>query len=312
MKVRFTLPVRGVLRVQAAVPISLNAWSFEFRENDNGFVDQICIEIDQIPEENWPTISESKIKEINGVPVFPFVRNPTAVSFQEIKDKILKLEGYLAPFGLTAIDFNLVKEEWFPGKNDKEVSLFSGFSLQKGTPEPICDPIGIEFTSKLIVASNLENNIGNAVSYFRMAQFQLMSGYYIESIRYFYFFFEFLFGNGKHKKTQVLAEFDKSQKFKDYVQRQVYKEPSNEFLRTTRKYETLAKNPGSYGFFEFLFDLRGAVQHASKNSPKRWHPSLQEEFEDEAVCLMHLAEVICFDLVVEHTKEVKYAASAGS
>ena len=56
--------------------------------------------------------------------------------------------------------------------------------------------------------------------------------------------------------------------------------------------------------YEFLVELRGNIQHASQRSLRIWHPSREHEFEDEAVCVINLAEEICLGMAMKKMMSV--------
>ena len=154
MKVRYILPVRGLLRVCDDSPLQIDERTFQFIvDRDTGYVDNIVIQISNVPEEKWPTLSEIQQNPTLGMPQFPFDVNSNALRFSDIEPKIINLESYLSVFGLEAIDFPFIREEWVPDSNDERASILSGFSALRlpFKQEPVAEPLTNETLLRCIV-----------------------------------------------------------------------------------------------------------------------------------------------------------------
>jgi hypothetical protein len=57
MKVRYTIPVRGTLRLTSTDPIKYESWNFEFRvDGETGFVNALIIEVLNIPRDTLANV----------------------------------------------------------------------------------------------------------------------------------------------------------------------------------------------------------------------------------------------------------------
>ncbi|MCA1807210.1 MAG: hypothetical protein LC687_05090 [Actinobacteria bacterium] len=298
MKVRFTMPVRGMLRIAEAAPVQLYDWAFEFiHSSESGYVEKLVIEIRQIPKENWPTITTIEPDPTATIPVFPLLPNPKKVHFGEIEAQILNLESYLSAFGLTELVIGEVAEEWFLELGDEQISMQSGYSMTKGTPPPPTEPLTEQEVLRCIVASNKANHTTAALAHFRMGQAEFFAGRYIEAIRHLYFAVEYLFAKGNSKKKQTSQAFSDSTELTKVVAEVLLESNDPHFAALCLKYpKLLAKTSAS--FFDFLVDLRGSLQHANPHTATKFHPSLQGKYEHEAICLMNVAMAVCFDRVM--------------
>ncbi|GGF75030.1 hypothetical protein GCM10011332_31340 [Terasakiella brassicae] len=308
MKVQYKLPIRGMLQVKNVEAIKFENWSFTFETGKDGkFVETLIIGIDHIPKEKWPTLIEVEQDPNAEIPRFPFTTNPDAIRFHSIEETIINLESFLSVYGLEEICFNEMSEEWIPSDDDEKVGLQSGFSISAGSLEPISDPVDNHFLACCIVASNQPSPNVAALSHFRIGLVHFHNGKYIESIRSLYICIETLFGNGKHQKRPTIQEFQKSDTL-NKITREMYFQStaSNLIERLKRKYPKLNTATSEVDFYEFLFDLRGEVQHANGFVRGKWHPSKQEEFKDEAVFLFNFTHHICWDIAEGNIATVEH------
>jgi hypothetical protein len=99
MKLRYTLPARGTLRVASEEAIRLNKWTFFFGVNkDTGYVDRLIIEISHVSEDHWPTIAHVQQDENPSMPRFPFEVNSAALRFKSFEPYVIAL-GKAPPVG---------------------------------------------------------------------------------------------------------------------------------------------------------------------------------------------------------------------
>jgi hypothetical protein len=106
------------------------------------------------------------------------------------------------------------------------------------------------------------------------------------------------------------VEFRKSADLIAAIAGLFYQGKHGAFERIRGKYAALKKSTSALNFLEFLVDLRGELQHANLHTSKKWHPSRQEEFKDEAVCILNVADRICRQMAIKAIKEAVKDARA--
>jgi hypothetical protein len=298
MKVRYTLPVRGLLRVYDHEPLRLYEWLFDFIANEEtGYIDSLAIEISNIPRDRWPTFSDVKQDLAKKIPEFPLELNKNAFSFREIEPNIINLESYLSVFGLESIELVNIKEEWICESEDEENScMWKIFSISREKPKIRNDPLTQEQLARCIVASSCSENDTAVLAHFRVGKVHFLSGRFIESIRHFYMSLEYKFAHGKFRKNAVLDEFSQSDELNRVVSKVFFEEFNESFEILKHKWSILKNAKHSKDFLRFLVELRGDIQHTSQYSLKKWHPSREHEFEHEAICVINVVEEICFEM----------------
>ncbi len=313
LKVSFTFPVAGTLRVHDDMPVNLSDWSFYFKTCEKtGYVDTLIIEVSNIPKEKWPTLTHIGQIPDAEIPRFPLAENPNAFQFKSIEPQVINLESYLSVYGLEEIHLPGLEVVWTEEDNDvidKGMSLGHSPSTRDQEPprdqEPQCEPLDKNFLARCIVASNSAGLEAAALAHFRIGQSHFNNQRYIEAIRNLYICVESLFANGHTSERKTIPEFKKSTDLQKAVESVLLNNPNKSFdtifdaKRT--KWPDLKKPTSFEGVLKFLFKLRGTIQHANGFTQGKWHPSQQHEFEHEAICVIQLVEEICCNIVERDT-----------
>lgn len=291
MKVCFTMPVNGMLRISETGLINFPSISFRFIENEEtGYVKSIEMTVFDVPKENWPTLTAVEQDPDATIPRFPFDVNPETLKFTDYTPQILNLESLLSLVGLESIEIQMVRVEWVPDADDEQVGIFSGYEMQKSKREPDSDPISDLTLAKIVAASSGEETETGGLAHFRVAINFFYQERYIDAIRYSYLAIEYLYANGHHKKRQTLNELNASPDL-NFAINSALKQASTKSVikQLQRKYLTLKEPITPSLLLEWAYSLRGNIQHGNPHSPRRWHPSRQEDFKDESVLLLNLA-----------------------
>jgi hypothetical protein len=290
MKVRYTIPVRGVLQVAFQAPVVLDSWAFSFHVNDKRLVDRLIIELSDIPEEKWPFLIEVQQDPQAKIPRFPFDSNPKAVKFSDIRSQLVNFEGLLGFYGLYAFEFSEIAEEWIPeSEEENEKSMFSGWSSSRPPCQSVSEPLTEADVCRLIVAANTDEESLLAFSHFRIGQEHLINGRYIEAIRHLFFVLEYEFGERKQTKAGLLENFVASRLLTKAIAETLINAEHKPFLALLKKYPSRKAEMES--IINFFIDLRGQVQHTN-NGKFKWHPRDEEKFQNEAICLMNVVEFV--------------------
>ena len=312
MKVRFSLPIKGKLRVADELPVKLQDWSFDFiTSEDTGFVDQLVIEIANVPKENWPTMTTVEQDPNAERPTFPFAVNPDAYQFKDFEPQIVNLESYLSVYGLEEICLRNLSVDWLPEENDEiDSGFFAGFSISHEPSDPRCGPLNNLYLAKCIVASNTAGTDAAALAHFRTGQTQYHERRYIDAIRSLYLCIESLFANNKTGERETLNEFRKSIDFTKAIQTVLLDQPPPSLIKIRDRYKALSTGLDVDSILQFIFHLRGQVMHANAFKQGKWHPSRQMDFENEAICVINVVEEICWNIAERDIEAVKRPGNA--
>jgi len=290
MKVRYTIPVRGVLKVTFQAPIVMDSWAFSFHTNDEGFVDRLIIELSDIPEEKWPFLIKAVQDSEAKIPRFPFDVSPNVLKFSDIRSQLVNFEGLLGFYGLYAFEFSEIAEEWIPASEEENKrSMLSSWSSSRPALQSVSEPLTEADLVRLIVAANTDEESLLAFSHFRIGQEHFVNSRYIEAIRHLFFVIEFEFGEGQSRQAGLLEKFTASPTLVNSVNEVLINSENKAFSALLKKY------PGEIidakSILEFWIKLRGRVQHTNKKKVK-WHPCDEEKFQNEAICLMNVVESV--------------------
>jgi len=304
MKVRYTLPARGALRVSGPQPIALHDWHFSFQVNeDTQFVDEISVEIHNVPKENWPTLQPVEQDPDAKIPRFPFDVNADALKFNDIHDKIVALESMLSVFGLWAIDYSTMEEEWISEEGDEKVGIFSGWKM-----EPQGDlsnhPVSNGVLARCIVAAGDNSSEYVSVAHFRLGREHFENRRYLEAIRHLFFFLEYEYGEGQYSKKGLIKRFGTSDELLQAIADEINSESNVAFVKIGDKIKWNDSKSSEEVVLEYIVELRGQVQHANGHTYKKWHPSRDEEYKFDAVFLMNLVGRICHDRIFKAMADV--------
>jgi len=299
MKVRFTLEARGKLKVDFDEPLVMENCAFNFmKDPESGYVREISIEISEVPQEKWPTLTRVPPDPDAKIPRFPFETNRNALNFWAIQSQFLSLESYLSVFGLASLAFETVREEWVHEPHDPNVSMQGGISMRPGDPKDIAPPLSKEMISRCIASSSAARvtEIDTLfLSYYRVAQINMQNRLYVDAFRYSYLCLECLFANRKFRKNQVLSEFSTNKELGDAIDEIFLQKNYKSFEAIRGKYPRFLATKSVTGICEFLIDLRGKLQHANTHVDLAWHPSKQYRYEKEALCIFSIADTICYN-----------------
>lgn len=305
MKVRYTLPARGVLRISDAQPIVLHDWHFFFQVNEHTqFVDRIIVEIQNVPEENWPTLRTVEQDPDAKIPRFPFAVNEDAFKYNDIHDKIVALESVLSVFGLWAIDYSTMGEEWIPQEGDNQTSLMGGWKFGPRDNWDNAEPVDNGLLARCIIAAGAKPTNYVSAAHYRLGREHFENCRYLETIRHLFFFLEYEYGEGKYSKKDITKNFMASEELKQVLAEEIAREQNATLRRAWEKFKDANSEVNVEAVIKYIVDLRGGIQHANKHTHKMWHPSRDEKFEHDAVFLMNVVGTICHSRVHQAMAEV--------
>ena len=298
MKVRYTLPARGVLRISDAQPIVLHDWHFFFQVNEHTqFVDRIIVEIQNVPEENWPTLRTVEQNPDAKIPRFPFAVNENALKYKDIHDKIVALESILSVFGLWAIDYSTMQEEWISQEGDEEASIFAGWKLESKVDLDNIAPVNNELLARCIIAAGRCATDFISTAHFRLGREHFENRRYLEAIRHLFFVLEYEYGQGVSGKRKLIKNFESSAELRQVLVDEINRDSNFILKRVSKKFKNDKQKIDEKTVIEYIISLRGTIQHANGYTNKKWHPSRDKDFQLDAVFLMNVVSAICHDRV---------------
>lgn len=308
MKVKFTMPIRGTLQLQHAGEIVFPDMVFRFvADSATGFVDRLELEVLNVPQDKWPTLIKVEQDPKAKVPRFPFNVNPNAIQLTTYVPQIINLESILSVFGLEEIDIASTKHEWITEPSDEQVGILQGMAPGERKPEPFAEPLSDETLARAVVASNgLESETGG-LAHFRAGLALFHATRYIDAVRYFYLCIEYLYAQGHHNKKQTLLALNSASQLVASIDHTLSSvTPAKAALqRLSKKYPQLAGSVTAEVFIDWMFHLRGNIQHGNPKSPTTWHPSRQRDFEQEAVLLLNIAYDVCWEISIARLRAVQ-------
>ena len=125
----------------------------------------------------------------------------------------------------------------------------------------------------------------------------MQSRQFIDAIRCSYFCIEHLFAKGKHGRRQTIEQFSKADELTSTIKALFFDGPHESFEKIRSIYKELKAAATPSDVLEFIFALRGLVQHSGRYHTGKWHPSRQYAFQHEAICLFNVVELICDQIV---------------
>ncbi len=253
-----------------------------------------------IPRENWPILLPAKLDPDAILPQFPFDVNPKAHRFADIEPFVINLEGILSLHGLEAIALEELSEKWVPESEPEKVGMMSGYSFSAPQVRTFAEPLDAKQLASCIVAAGCPESETVALAHFRAAQTHMQSRQFIDAIRCSYLCIEHLFANREHRRRQTIEQFSKADELTSTIKELFLDGHQHDSFEKIRpKHKELKGAVTTSDVLEFIFGLRGLVQHAGQNHTGKWHPSRQYAFQHEAVCLFNVAEQICDRIVTE-------------
>lgn len=246
MRVRYTMPARGTLRFASQEPLELYDFTFHFQADaSTGYVNKVTMEIANVPREHWPTITPVGQDPNAMMPRWPFETNKDALRFSAYEPHLINLEAYLSVFGLEAIEFHRLAEEWVRDPDDEMVSMEGGFSIGDRLVSPVCDPLSPMTLARCIAASKGPETDTLAIANFRVGQMQFQNGLYVEAIRHLYFCLEHEYADGQFNRRATVAAFCASKELSNITNELFFANKHPQFERLRGKYESLSVCPVS-------------------------------------------------------------------
>lgn len=289
MKCKYTFPVTGRVKSDKFNAILVDDLLFEFELNKESFLSKVIVTfpVPPAPEKrNAPDMNETGGDYLS-------VHEPRAAEIEEI---ILQFAIGLsmAPTGSKeSIDilFDSRKIEWINDSESEEnvsnVTVnFDGRLYDRHRVKQI--PFKM-FTRALITARVVGRH-DVALTFYKRGVVDSHAHHYIEAFYNFFFFFEYLYGNGKSGKTQLVKEFLKSSEFMDTIVKVLTEKIFSAIIPSDLVLFFSGMDPAE--FLTHIVTIRGRLHHPNKNRVRDWNPEKQRDFASETIIL----HFICIEI----------------
>lgn len=293
MKCIFKYPVKWIVKIDGVHPFTHNGWHFDFAQEDD-CISHIIITVPLTASDKLPALvpnpKDSRIIDLQ-------LNQPAST---ELLMKTLRtLEGFLSIYGLERITLDEADISWVAETEEEKKTLQQHhfkFKFTKRETSNLRAPFAV--VKRSVIASTEALDWEVPLSFYRKGTNDYHDRRYIDAIHDFYFLIETLFGNGKTKNYQVKEELEKSQPLVT-IATQVLNEGEQTILaRGTRttvvdEFRKTFANKTPEKYLEHVVDLRGFLHHHSPQYKKTWNPTLEYEYELDAILLSHLCFLIC-------------------
>lgn len=240
-----------------------------------------------------------------------WVHEPRAAEIEEI---VLQIASGISMFTNEAIElpFELRRIEFF--KNGCEPSMVVDLGGAGEEPRKIAQPQLVR--SVLVACVNRKHD--PSLTFYQRGAADARAHRYIEAFYNFFFFLEYLFGNGKSGKKKTVVAFLSHKLLVDTVEKVIKEKPFAEIVSS----EFASKVCGMpiEELLTYIVVTRGALHHPNKNRSASWHPDRQREFDEVATLLqffcLEVATTRFFESVLSQSVEkafrvAEYCMSSG-
>lgn len=296
MKRRYTFEMEGEIKPDQDYEIPLRGYLYDFLLKD-GLITHIRVTVPDFNECYLPTVTshtEGKVKASIHIPLDPYLWG--------IQEELRALQGFLSLFGLKSISIQNPKIEWIPeNKQEQEnLHLFSaGPPTYTANKLPIL-PLSHALLVQSLIASKETPEARRfeiPLNFYRKGTQDIFERRYIEAIYDLYFMLETLYGDGKFKKSAIVASFSRSPELREKMQKAL-DTPDREILNDRRLNQIYQQKIGSKSIdeiVEYIVDLRGLLHHHSVKNRQTWHPDNHDEYKTEALFLLS----VCFNVALK-------------
>lgn len=300
MKCKHRFRVDGRVRPDRVFPVRSRFYTWHFELSD-GFITHVTAIADLPDPGDWPAVRQDAAP--GAVPRF----DPKAPHLVFIMAELRTIQGFLSLFGVRSIDLLSPELEWLP-ENEQERSALKikSFKIQATDPDP--GPVAFDLIARSILAADKGYRLETPLSFFRRSLLDLREHQFIEAFYDLYFVLETLFGNGKTRKRDVLAEFKASQELNAAVVKAL-QDPGPMRSHVRGEYERKFRSFSAHQYLAHVVEIRGFLHHHSQRRAGIWHPERQERYEADAFVLHEVASHVVYDLALAYFDEPEVIAA---
>jgi len=285
MKCRHRFKTVGLLRLKEVHPIRSRSYLWEFEET-KGVITHICVTVRVAQREYWPEITP------NPAPGVSFAIRSISPHTMFVQVELRTLQGLLSLFGLRSIDISNPEIEWIP-ENDDERNYLKVHSYKSTLAEPSPEsilPIDFDVFARAIFASQKAYEVEMPLSFFRRAIIDMHDQQFIKAIYDLYFVLETTYGNGKFKKSDILAKFKAADELRQATENAL-RSPGISITRednVRKAFQDKFSHLSVDEYLENIVKLRGFLHHHTQRRKGIWHPENQGKYKIDAIILQEV------------------------
>lgn len=294
MRVRYRLPVLGVLRIEFSFPVRTRLFTYAFEVDENGVVTHLDATASVPDRSLWPKITP------NPQPGIKAHIELTSPFFPVLRHDMYAASGILALFGVEEISLEEVEEFWEPDNpEEKEALALFLFKRTRGTKPPSEWPrLPFDLVARALIVAERSTGFEPALSFFRKGRLDVKAEQYIDAVLDFLFMVETTYANGKFRTVQVEEEYLASAELRRLIE-EALREPG--LLADVRGHGRIESDfrqnylgKSSEEIIPYLVRLRGELHHHSARKSGVWHPADHIRFGADAFFLQQLCLGIAF------------------
>ena len=268
MKCRYEFTVSSSLLLTVPLKFQVGRYLFELHNEETRF-SKLIVESENVRFNEYPRF-ENKEGEI------PSMTIPIDPALLFLEPEIRAVRGALSMWGVHDIDVEHPKSSWQPETDEEKQSTnVFGTSISKQSREdepPRESPLDMIVRSIVSRERLVEYEV--PFEFYRRGAEDIYKDRYIEAIYDFYFVFEYLWGNGKFRKKEIVSQFASSPQAVASVEYARNNPPSQVSSNKPDLdlYRTNYHEKSSEEIFEQIVGLRGFLHHQSSKRKQNWNP----------------------------------------
>ena len=293
MKVRYTFPVDGKIRIDRNFPISFDGLEFKFSLGPHNQIISLSVTIEVANKNDWPRIEKGSSPDV----AFKFYE--PAPRLQEIKVMLRVFEGFLCTYGLRSIDMKYFSQDWIPENSTEKANLqlYGKSASRNEIPIEKIDPLGYDVLARALLSTQILQEFEKPLIFYKNGLIDNRQGRYLEACIDFLFFVETLYANGKIKSNQVEQAYLSNGNLQNFLLNACQSHTFHWIVGYANKtedavYKHVYMSCDPTKITKHLIDLRGRLHHHSYRNKRAWHPDDHNVFEVDAAYL----QILCYEL----------------
>ena len=278
---RYTVPLSTPVKIVELPPINIDGLVLRFDTDDDSRIARSIIVETFVPKR----ASSAQRTLMSG----GYVEEPAS---DRVEGILLRLADFISLLSGIYVEFLFEKRTLeFLRVEPTGATLLSSIKVDFGGEAGLSweNNIGEYEFYRSLLASVCGEGLDASVSFYNRAFRDLNNNRYIESFYNYFFFLEYLFGNGKSGRKAFLSELNKSK---------IVLSACTSLLNGTLLEGMVSPDILNFSESELLehfYDVRGRLHHPNSRRGEDWHPSKQRELRDSTLALSG----VCMKIVLE-------------
>lgn len=216
-----------------------------------------------------------------------WVHEPRAFEIEEI---VLQIASGLSTFANTAVEMRFVDRriEFFGEEGKSSITV----DLGRRNNDEHAKQLSTTAVVRSVLTACVKRRHDPALTFYQRAVEDALAHRYIEAFYNFFFFLEYLYGNGKSGRRATVAEFSKSRELVKTIQKVMAEKHYAEIV--SKDFLADLSNMAAEELIARIVEIRGLLHHPNKNRTGNWHPEKQRAYSSETIVL----HFICSEIAV--------------